>query len=184
MDPVFQVILVHNRNSWSAPTWSRVSCSAVTIISTETKSPTYIPAYFLPLSPLVYVKEWLHNNHKRCVKVKIGPDDSISTLNRKGETLRKVDFQASSTLVVEVTEDVNRKPMVLLRSPRDHDLVLQFRSEGLRKKFLSRLESFLSSHKKTLELLPVYRDGMLANAETKEKRQKRLEHFFREAYAL
>ena len=25
---------------------------------------------------------------------------------------------------------------------------------------------------------------MLANAETKEKRQKRLEHFFREAYAL
>ncbi|GFS70288.1 dual oxidase [Nephila pilipes] len=130
------------------------------------------------------VKEWLHNNHKRCVKVKIGPDDSISTLNRKGETLRKVDFQASPTLVVEVTEDVNRKPMVLVRSPRDHDLVLQFRSEALRKKFLSRLESFLSSSKKSLELLPVYRDGMLANAETKEKRQKRLEHFFREAYAL
>ncbi|GBN11154.1 Dual oxidase [Araneus ventricosus] len=130
------------------------------------------------------VKEWLHNNHKRCVKVKIGPDDSISTLNRKGETLRKVDFQSSSTVVVEVTDDANRKPMVLVRSPRDHDLVLQFRGETSRKKFLSRLESFLSSRKKTLDLLPVYRDSMLANAETKEKRQKRLEHFFREAYAL
>ncbi|KAF8765204.1 Dual oxidase like protein [Argiope bruennichi] len=130
------------------------------------------------------VKEWLHNNHKRCVKVKIGPDDSISTLNRKGETLRKVDFQASPTVVVEVTDDANRKPMVLVRSPRDHDLVLQFRGETSRKKFLSRLESFLSSRKKTLDLLPVYRDSMLANAETKEKRQKRLEHFFREAYAL
>ncbi|CAL1286457.1 unnamed protein product [Larinioides sclopetarius] len=73
------------------------------------------------------VKEWLHNNHKRCVKVKIGPDDSISTLNRKGETLRKVDFRTSSTVVVEVTDDPNRKPMVLVRSPRDHDLTFGLR---------------------------------------------------------
>lgn len=72
------------------------------------------------------VKEWLHNNHKRCVKVKIGPDDSISTLNRKGEVLRKVDFHALSSVFVEVTEDLNRKPMVLVRSPRDHDLVSAF----------------------------------------------------------
>lgn len=28
------------------------------------------------------------------------------------------------------------------------------------------------------------REVMLANAETRERRQKRLEHFFREAYAL
>ena len=69
------------------------------------------------------VKEWLHNNHKRCVKVKIGPDDSISTLNRKGEVLRKMDFGALPSVFVEVTEDLNKKPMVLVRSPRDHDLV-------------------------------------------------------------
>ncbi|XP_054708131.1 dual oxidase-like [Uloborus diversus] len=130
------------------------------------------------------VKEWLHNNHKRCVKVKIGPDDSISTLNRKGEVLRRVDFSSQTSVVVEVTEDLNRKPMVLVRSPRDHDLVLQFSSEPSRKKFLSKFESFLTSHKKNLDILPTYRDVMLANAETKEKRQKRLEHFFREAYAL
>ncbi|CAL1286456.1 unnamed protein product [Larinioides sclopetarius] len=145
---------------------------------------TYIYSCILLAFIPIDVKEWLHNNHKRCVKVKIGPDDSISTLNRKGETLRKVDFRTSSTVVVEVTDDPNRKPMVLVRSPRDHDLVLQFRGETSRKKFLSRLETFLSSRKKTLDLLPVYRDSMLANAETKEKRQKRLEHFFREAYAL
>lgn len=70
------------------------------------------------------VKEWLHNNHKRCVKVKIGPDDSISTLNRKSEVLRKVDFGALPNVFVEVTEDLNKKPMVLVRSPRDHDLVI------------------------------------------------------------
>lgn len=62
--------------------------------------------------------------------------------------------------------------------------MLQFSSEPSRKKFLSKLESFLTSRKKTLDILPTYREVMLANAETKEKRQKRLEHFFREAYAL
>lgn len=62
--------------------------------------------------------------------------------------------------------------------------VLQFEHEAARKKFLNKLEAFLSGRKKTLETIQTYREAMLANAETKEKRQKRLEHFFREAYAL
>ncbi|RWS27681.1 dual oxidase-like protein [Leptotrombidium deliense] len=129
------------------------------------------------------VREWLHQNHKRYVKVKIGSDEAMYTINRKGETLRKIDFTNVNSLVVEVTQD-SRKPMVLIRSPRDHDLVLQFGSISTRKKFLSKMETFLLNRKKTLEIIHTYRDVMLANAETKEKRQKRLEHFFREAYAL
>ncbi len=125
----------------------------------------------------------MHQNHKRYVKVKIGPEESISTVNRKGETLRKIDLKDVNSLMVEVTQD-SHKPMVLLRSPRDHDLVLQFDNIATRKKFLSKLEAFLLNHKKTLEIIHTYKDVMLANAETKEKRQKRLEHFFREAYAL
>jgi dual oxidase len=42
----------------------------------------------------------------------------------------------------------------------------------------------LQGHKKSLETVPCFRDHMLMNAETKEKRKLRLEHFFREAYAL
>lgn len=129
------------------------------------------------------VREWLHQNHKRYVKVKIGPEQSISTVNRKSETLRKIDIHDTSSLLVEVTQD-SSKPMILIRAPRDHDLVLQFENNGSRKKFLTKLESFLLNQKKTLEIIHTYRDVMLANAETKEKRQKRLEHFFREAYAL
>ena len=132
---------------------------------------------------LIDVREWLHQNHKRYVKVKIGPEESLSTCNRKGETLRNIDFKNVNSLVVEVTQD-SRKPMVLIRSPKDHDLVLQFNNNATRKKFLSKLEAFLLNLKKTLEIIHTYRDVMLANAETKEKRQKRLEHFFREAYAL
>ena len=53
-----------------------------------------------------------------------------------------------------------------------------------RKKFLSKLEGFLQSNKKSMETVSIPRDTMLANAETKERRKMRLEHFFREAYAL
>lgn len=69
------------------------------------------------------VKEWLHQNHKRFVKVKIGPDESVYTVNRKGETLRKVSFSSASQLIVQVTSDTTRKPMCLIRSPNNHDLV-------------------------------------------------------------
>ncbi|XP_013772431.1 dual oxidase-like [Limulus polyphemus] len=132
----------------------------------------------------LHVKEWLHQNHKRLVKVKIGPDEAVYTINRKGEVMRKLEFKNVSSLVVEITQETHKKPMILIRSPRDHDLVLQFDNEQLRKKFVGKLESFMQNHKKTLETVFTYRDTMLTNAETKEKRQKRLERFFREAYAL
>lgn len=40
------------------------------------------------------------------------------------------------------------------------------------------------SQRKSVEKVHTYKEQMLANAETKERRQKRLEHFFREAYEL
>lgn len=42
----------------------------------------------------------------------------------------------------------------------------------------------MNSHKKHLIIIQASREILLAKAETKERRQKRLEHFFREAYAL
>jgi dual oxidase len=130
------------------------------------------------------VKEWLHLNHKRLVKVKFGPEEAFYTVNRKGEKLRKVNFKGVELLTVEVTQDARKKPMLLVRVPRDYDLVLEFDSNASRKRFLHKLETFLTSHKKHLEQIPTYREQMLSNAETRERREKRLEHFFREAYAL
>lgn len=74
--------------------------------------------------------------------------------------------------------------MVLIRVPRDHDLVIELDSIGSRKKFLTKLELFLTSNKKSLIITEIVRELMLAKAETSERRQKKLEHFFREAYAL
>ncbi|KAG8223936.1 hypothetical protein J437_LFUL003744, partial [Ladona fulva] len=138
------------------------------------------------------VKEWLHQNHRRLVKVKFGPEEALHTVDRKGEKLRTVTFKGMDCLTVEETRDIysdgssgsGKKPMALLRVPKDHDLVLEFDSTGSRRKFLTKLEAFLASHKKRLETTPTTRERVLATAETRERRQKRLEHFFREAYAL
>jgi len=72
----------------------------------------------------------------------------------------------------------------LLRGPNDHDLVLELESLAARRKFVKKLEDFLILHKKDFNIIEVNRDIMLAKAETRERRQKRLEYFFREAYAL
>ena len=132
----------------------------------------------------MYVKEWLHHNAKRNVKIKFGPDEAFHLMNRKGEKLRTVSIKGIENLVCEVTQDNSKNPMMLISVNKDHDLVLEFSGVKERKKLLTKLENFLQSHKKRLETVPTFRDEMLANAETKERRKARLEHFFREAYAL
>lgn len=132
------------------------------------------------------VREWLHANHKRLVKVKFGPEAILYTVDRKGEKLRTVCFKNYDSVTIEESQETNdkKRPLLLLRVPRDHDLVLELDSIGSRKKFIAKLESFLTSHKKSLICTQTVREILLAKAETRERRQKRLEHFFREAYAL
>ncbi|KAF5287282.1 hypothetical protein FQR65_LT02155 [Abscondita terminalis] len=133
------------------------------------------------------VQEWLHANHKRLVKIKFGPDCVLHIIGRKGEKLRVIDLKYNECVNVEESHDTlrgKRKPFVLIRIPKDYDLVLEFDTIGSRKKFLSKLEVFLNSHKKTVLSTQVAREILLAKAETKERRQRKLEHFFREAYAL
>ncbi|XP_018323659.1 dual oxidase isoform X2 [Agrilus planipennis] len=133
------------------------------------------------------VQEWLHANHKRLVKIKFGPDFNIYVVDRKGEKLRTLCFKGSDSVTVEESMENGRskkKPFLLIQVPRDHDLVLQFDSIGCRRKFITKLEQFLTSIKRNMVFSQVAREIILAKAETRERRQKKLEHFFREAYAL
>ena len=40
----------------------------------------------------MHVKEWLHQNAKRPIKVKFGPDEAFYLLNRKGNELFYLDL--------------------------------------------------------------------------------------------
>ena len=110
----------------------------------------------LPVDTMI-VQEWLHANHKRLVKVKFGPEIAIHIIGRKGEKLRTVSFKNTDSIYVEESVELtnHKKPMVLIRVPRDHDLVIELDSIGSRKKFLTKLELFLSSNKKTLIITQV-----------------------------
>ncbi|KAK0174536.1 hypothetical protein PV327_010296 [Microctonus hyperodae] len=133
------------------------------------------------------VREWLHANHKRLVKVKFGPESALHIVDRKGENLRTFDLNGVNVVHVEESQECESdhgKALLLLRIPRDYDLVLELDSLHSRGKFISKLETFLTSHKKHITIVHINRDIMLAKAETKERRQKKLEQFFREAYAL
>ena len=133
------------------------------------------------------VREWMDPGRTRPVIVNFGLTDSesITLVNRKNETLRKINLSTIDRLSVQITRDSDySKPMALLKVPNSHDLVLEFESDPSRKRFLVKLEGFMSGLKKPVEMSPVYAGEMLGDAETEERRQKRLEHFFREAYAL
>lgn len=131
-------------------------------------------------------REWLHANHKRLVTVKFGPESAIHTVDRKGEKLRTFNLKNVDVISVEesASSHLKKRPYILLRVPNDHDLVLELESLGARRKFVKKLEDFLVLHKKECTIVEVNREHMLARAETRERRQKRLEYFFREAYAL
>lgn len=105
----------------------------------------------LPVDTMM-VQEWLHANHKRLVKIKFGPEAAIHIIGRKGEKLRSVSFRNIDNITLEESLDVTskKKPLVLIRVPRDHDLVLELDSLGLRKKFITKFEMFLASNKKNL----------------------------------
>lgn len=50
------------------------------------------------------VREWLHANHKRYVKLRFGPDSILHTVNRKGEKLRSVNFSNYETITIEESQ--------------------------------------------------------------------------------
>lgn len=108
-----------------------------------------------------------------------GKSIDLKATGSSDELAAALDFEQDD----QNSED-NQKPMLLIRMARQHDLVLQFYNANQRRKFMAKLHTYLSSINKSMSLFRVPRDIMLANAETKEKRQQRLEQFFREAYQL
>lgn len=77
----------------------------------------------------------------------------MHTVDRKGDKLRTISLENMDSLTVEesvCTAQRGKKPLVLVRVPRDHDLVLEFDSLAARRKFLSKMEAFLAQQKKHL----------------------------------
>lgn len=54
------------------------------------------------------VREWLHANHRRLVKVKFGPEAALHIVDRKGEKLRTFDFNDVNTVTMEESQVITK----------------------------------------------------------------------------
>ncbi|VVC91212.1 unnamed protein product, partial [Leptidea sinapis] len=99
-------------------------------------------------------REWVHASHKRLVKLRLGPEPALHVTDRKGDKLRTVPLEHTDQFTVIESQETrsNKRPLVLIRVPREHDLVLEMDSVASRRKFLLKLDTFLAQHKKALNL--------------------------------
>jgi hypothetical protein len=109
----------------------------------------------------------------------------IYTVDRKGENWEVSAWSNTKSIQVELSQVsyTKKRPLVLLRMCNVNDLALELKIDGARRKIVKKLEDFLILHKKEMTITEQNRELMLAKARKREWRQKRLDHFFREAYA-
>ncbi|RCN36281.1 hypothetical protein ANCCAN_17824 [Ancylostoma caninum] len=74
-------------------------------------------------------------------------------------------------------------PYCLIKLRRTHDLVLRLPSDKHLPEFLAALTLCLKKFDGRVTAIPTQNEVLLDKAETKDRRQQRLDHFFREAYA-
>lgn len=132
----------------------------------------------------IHAVEWLHHFQRRPIRLRLCPKPQhILIENRKGDRIRVIDIAPLPFLHAEITNEPSRDPLVFIRLPKDYDLVLVFDTLTNRSKFLLKLQAFLKALNKEMPIFVTDHDVVYQQAETKERRQKKLERFFREAYS-
>ncbi|KAE9420028.1 hypothetical protein Angca_005703, partial [Angiostrongylus cantonensis] len=129
--------------------------------------------------------EWLQECYVRQVIVEISPG-SLVVRKPRGGILRKMIF--SENAEVTVFHSVPNAsgvhgPYCLIKMVKTHDLVLRLPSDKHLPEFLAALTLSLKKLDGQLTCLLIPNKALLEKAETEERRQQRLDHFFREAYA-
>lgn len=129
-------------------------------------------------------REWLHESCKRTVRVGVD-NKGIMTFGPNSLLLRKIPFKNGAILKIRVSDEGTKiKPFVLISKENDYDLLLQFNSLIVRGRFLFYVEACVSKAGTKLDFETVETEELLREAETKEKRKKKLSIFFRKAYAM
>ncbi|XP_046845729.1 dual oxidase 2-like isoform X2 [Xenia sp. Carnegie-2017] len=126
--------------------------------------------------------EWRRNLPERTVKVKLGPAKTIRVSSDRGQLLRTIDLKGMEWIIVFLQSDRERT-LLSVRMDREYDMILKFDSEPQRKEFLETFETFLNKHDIKCNRNEMRTQMLISSAHTKEDRQKRLEKFFRVAFA-
>ncbi|VIO91716.1 Uncharacterized protein BM_BM4466 [Brugia malayi] len=128
--------------------------------------------------------EWLSKNYCRSVILIVDVTPLIRLEKPGGGLLRCLDF-SNVNFVNVVVSDLNSCtcPFVMISIPKHYDLVVRLNSECQCAQFLCVLSNVLNRTSKQLVIRRCPNSYIIETAETSERRQEKLDHFFREAYA-
>uniref|UniRef100_A0A3Q2P8V0 NAD(P)H oxidase (H2O2-forming) n=1 Tax=Fundulus heteroclitus TaxID=8078 RepID=A0A3Q2P8V0_FUNHE len=109
-------------------------------------------------------------------------DRRLQVLDRSGATHRSISLRNQDYMDVFLSSNLHRKAL-LLKVPKEYDLVLLFDDEGKRSDFVSRLRLELEDMRQEIRVKEMRERELLKEALTKEQRAQIVETFIRHAFS-
>ncbi|NXA53234.1 DUOX2 oxidase, partial [Nothocercus julius] len=116
------------------------------------------------------------------VWIQLQPDKVLKVLDGRWSVLRSISLEAQQRVEVILSTNKGNRAL-LLKSPKEYDLVLFFSEEAERSNFFGKLRDYLRKNNLDLHVSEMKEQSLLKQAVTQEQRKKILETFFRHLFA-
>ncbi|OWK58826.1 Dual oxidase 2 [Lonchura striata] len=131
----------------------------------------------------IHAMEWHGPKTDNCpVYIQLQADKVLKVLDSRGSVLRSINLKAHQRVEVILSNNKGNKAL-LLKSPKEYDLVLLFNEEAERSIFLGKLGDYLKESRFDLHLSEMKEQSLMKRAVTQEQRKQILETFFRHLFA-
>ncbi|XP_072881154.1 dual oxidase 2-like [Hemitrygon akajei] len=130
----------------------------------------------------IQAREWQGpKDTPRYVSVVLDSNKCIKVKDSKRSVIRNIKLSQDHFDIIQSTN--NEQKALLLKVPKEYDLVLMFNDEDERNTFVEDFKNYLNSHGIPLLVHEVKERTLLKEAVTKEQRIKILDTFFRRVFA-
>ncbi|NWQ96895.1 DUOX2 oxidase, partial [Burhinus bistriatus] len=116
------------------------------------------------------------------VYIQFQADKVLKVLDGRGSVLRSISLKAHQRVEVILSSNKGNKAL-LLKSPKEYDLVLVFSEEAERSSFIGKLRGYLKESGLDLQMSEMKEQSLMKRAVTQEQRKQILETFFRHLFA-
>ncbi|NXR56249.1 DUOX2 oxidase, partial [Hippolais icterina] len=116
------------------------------------------------------------------IYIQLQADKVLKVLDSRGSVLRSINLKAHQRVEVILSNNKGNKAL-LLKSPKEYDLVLLFSEEAERSIFVGKLGDYLRESRFDLHLSEMKEQSLMKRAVTQEQRKQILETFFRHLFA-
>uniref|UniRef100_A0A8C8SKZ3 NAD(P)H oxidase (H2O2-forming) n=1 Tax=Pelusios castaneus TaxID=367368 RepID=A0A8C8SKZ3_9SAUR len=116
------------------------------------------------------------------IYLQLQPDKIIKVLDSRRAVLRSISLKNQQQVDIVLSINKGNKAL-LLKIPKEYDLVLLFNGEADRSDFVRKLTNYLETNGLSLSMSDMTERTLLKRAVTKERRKQILETFFRHLFA-